>query len=131
MTHKATCRCGQLSVQLHHDRPNSSICHCHDCQRRTGSVFGVQIRVKQEDITIEGDAKTWMREGEEGHQITFSFCPTCGATVYWMHEALEGSVIIAVGAFADATCPAPTFSVYEARQHPWVILPESVTTHWD
>jgi hypothetical protein len=40
-------------------------------------------------------------------------------------------LVIAVGAFADPTVPPPVFSIYEARMHPWVQLPDSISTHWD
>jgi hypothetical protein len=51
--------------------------------------------------------------------------------VYWELDGLPGFVIVAVGAFADPSFPAPTFSVYEARMPAWVRLPESVVEHWD
>ena len=31
-----------------------------------------------------------------------------------------------VGAFAEPGFPAPAFSVYEERMHPWVVMPDSV-----
>ena len=36
-------------------------------------------------------------------------------------------VVPLLGAFADAEFPAPAFSVYERRKHPWVSLP----THFE
>ena len=128
-THTATCCCGQLRATVEGPLPSASVCHCRQCQRRTGSVFGVQARFPKERVSIEGRSTAFVRWGEG--EVTLYFCPTCGSTVYWRLDGLPDSVIIAVGAFANADFPAPTFSVYEARQHPWVQLPDSVTTHWD
>jgi hypothetical protein len=35
-------------------------------------------------------------------------------------------VAVALGAFADKTFPAPRISVYEARMHSWVGLPDGI-----
>jgi hypothetical protein len=102
------------------------MCHCLACQKRTGSAFGVQARWPAERVRVEGRASEWVRIGDEGSTITFRFCPTCGATVYYDLDAMPGVLAVAVGAFADPTFPAPTFSVYEARKHPWVTLPDGV-----
>ncbi len=130
MTHTASCQCQQLQVTVEGDLPATSICHCFACQQRTGSVFGVQIRVAAERVQMTGRFTEYTRTGDAGGLITFRFCPTCGATVCWTIDTLPG-VVIAAGGFADPKLPAPTFSVYRARKHPWVTIPDSVTTDWD
>ena len=103
-----------------------SVCHCLACQRRTGSPFAQQARWPNERITIEGTATTFTRTGDDGGTLTFHFCPTCGATVHYEIDEMPGVTAIPVGAFAEPCFPAPTFSVYEARKHAWVTLPDSV-----
>jgi hypothetical protein len=47
-----------------------------------------------------------------------------------VHYALSGHedvIAIPVGAFADPSFPAPSFSVYEERKHAWVHIPGEVT----
>jgi len=46
--------------------------------------------------------------------------------VYYTSEALEGSVVVPVGAFADPKFPSPTISVYEERMHSWVSMPSDI-----
>jgi hypothetical protein len=123
----ASCSCGQLTLTTSADPLRVSICHCLACQRRTGSVFGAQARFKLASVTISGESRQYLRVGDEGSEITFSFCPQCGATVYYAIKGYdEESVAVPVGAFADPSFPAPTFSVYEERMHPWVTLPPGV-----
>jgi hypothetical protein len=38
-------------------------------------------------------------------------------------DGREDSIAIPVGAFAESSFPAPTFSVYEDRMHSWITLP--------
>ena len=60
-----------------------SICHCLDCQKRTGSAFGYQARFPADQVTVEGEMKEFERLGDSGQTVTFRFCPLCGSTVYW------------------------------------------------
>jgi hypothetical protein len=41
MARTAHCCCGALRVEASADPDTVSACHCGECQRRTGSVFGV------------------------------------------------------------------------------------------
>lgn len=96
------------------------MCHCLECQKRTGAPFGTQARFPRASVTIAGNAAHWTRAGESGGLCTFGFCATCGSTVYWEPHGMPDFVSVAVGAFADPNFPAPTVSVYENRMHPWV-----------
>lgn len=122
----ASCSCGQLSLTTAADPVRVSICHCLACQRRTGSVFGAQARFPRDAVAIRGASKQYVRTGDSGGRATFHFCPECGATVYYLIAGREDTVAVPVGAFADPAFPAPTFSVYEARMHRWVRLPDGV-----
>ena len=123
---KASCSCGQLSVTVAEDPIRVSVCHCHACQRRTGSVFGAQARFSKEAVLINGQGVDYVRTGDEGRKSKFTFCPACGATVFYVMEGYEQHVAIPVGAFADSAFPAPSFSVYEERMHSWVTMPKDI-----
>ena len=130
-TRRASCCCGQLTVDCAGEPIRVSMCHCLACQQRTGSAFGVQARFRQEQLVIAGRAAEYVRIGDEGGRGRLRFCPDCGSTVYWDHAGGEGFVAVAVGAFADPGFPPPTVSVYAVRRHPWVSLPSSVVESWD
>ena len=100
-----------------------SVCHCLDCQRRTGGPFGMQARYGRDQvIAIAGERRQFTRPADSGNSVTFSFCPHCGSTVFWELSAFPGVFAIAVGAFADPQFPAPLVSIYERRRHHWVDL---------
>jgi hypothetical protein len=123
---RASCSCGQLSVVCEGEPIRVSVCHCLACQQRTGSVFAAQARWPSDRVRIEGRATEWVRIGDAGGKATFRFCPTCGATVYFEIEAMPGFIGVPVGGFADPDFPPPVFSVYEARKHAWVRIPENI-----
>jgi hypothetical protein len=72
---------------------------------------------------VFGNATEYVRTGDQGAKFSFKFCPICGTTVFHTEDGQNGSVSVAVGAFADPSFPAPQVSVYDCRRHPWVQLP--------
>lgn len=122
----ARCSCGQLTLRTAEEPLRISICHCHACQRRTGSVFGVQARFRAQAVEIHGRSSRYMRPGESGGRLRFYFCPACGATVYYELDGLDDIVAVPIGAFADPAFPVPNISVYEECMHDWVTLPDGI-----
>lgn len=127
----ATCRCGQLRATCSGEPVRVSVCHCLECQKRSGSAFAVQARWPDECATLTGEYNEWTRAGDSGALATFRFCPRCGATVAYVSEGMPGLTAIPVGAFADPDFPPPTYSVYEERKHAWVALIGGGIEHWD
>jgi hypothetical protein len=122
-TRTASCRCGQLTATATGEPVRVSVCHCLNCQKRSGSSFAAQARWPADQVTVEGQSKTWSHTGESGNCATFSFCPECGSTVYYIVTGDLGDLIaIAIGAFADPDFPPPHYSVYEGRKHKWVAV---------
>ena len=122
-TRRAACSCGQLHLAVEGEPSRIWICHCLECQRRTGAVIGNLARFRREQITFNGTATAWKRTGESGNTLTCYFCPTCGSTIYFENETFPGIVAVAIGNFADPNFPTPIVSVWEETRHSWVSLP--------
>lgn len=125
----ATCSCGQLRVTCEGEPVRVSMCHCLECQKRTGSTYGVQARWPASQAAVAGRSSRFVRTGDEGNVATFHFCPDCGSTVYYQFDAIPDIVAVAVGNFADPSFPPPKFSVYEVRKHAWVGVPPDAERH--
>lgn len=122
-TRSASCSCGALTAQVSGEPLRISVCHCLNCQRRSGSVFAAQARFARDQVVISGTSTGFALTGDEGSRAHFHFCPVCGATVYFQTEGAEDTIAIPIGVFADPLFPAPTVSVYEERMHAWVVPP--------
>jgi hypothetical protein len=59
-TRRAACSCGQLRLTIEGEPSRVSMCHCLECQRRTGAVISNQARFRREQITFAGG---WLRRG--------------------------------------------------------------------
>ena len=77
-TRRAACSCGQLHLTIEGEPSRISMCHCLECQRRTGAAISNQARFRREQVTFTGKSTAWMRTAESGNALTFHFCPTCG-----------------------------------------------------
>jgi hypothetical protein len=123
MERVAQCQCSQLRAIASGDPDFVNTCHCIECQRRTGAVFGTGTYYKKPNLRIEGPSRVYTRDGQEGRKVRNNFCPNCGTSVYWEADLRADYYGIAIGAFAGPGFPAPTASVWEQSMHPWAATP--------
>ena len=126
----ATCQCGQLTAEIAEDaQPATVVCHCRDCQKRSGSPFGIMAYYPAEFVAIAGEAVRYERATDTGNTYTTGFCPTCGSTLFGIASKMPEIIGITVGTITNPHFPAPLRSVYEQSRHEWIILPECVARH--
>ena len=51
-TRRAACSCGQLHLTIEGEPLRISMCHCLECQRRTGAVISNQARFGRDQVTF-------------------------------------------------------------------------------
>lgn len=124
----ASCSCGQLRIEVQGEPVGVGVCHCLECQRRTGSVFAA-LAAFSAPYEVSGTATEYVRAGDQGARFRFRFCPVCGTNLFHTEEGHEESVSVAVGAFADPGFTPPQDSVYDCRRHAWVQLPPETRVH--
>lgn len=125
VTRIAQCCCGSLKAEADGEPEVVSLCHCTECQRRTGAPFGIGAYYEASRVRLSGPSSLYERE-VEGRKLAFHFCPKCGSTVYWQTANHPGRYGIAVGAFADPHFPPPARSVFERSRHDWVEIPDHI-----
>jgi hypothetical protein len=102
------------------------MCHCLDCQRRTGSVFSIAAFFDREQVDVLGASRSYERPSSSGFPVKFQFCEGCGSNVFWLPARLPNLVGVAVGAFAEPGFPQPDQSVWGKDRHEWVRLPNEM-----
>ena len=93
----------------------ANICHCTNCQKRTGSSFGISTYFKEEQVQLNDAPRKVYRfqSDESGRFGDMEFCPNCGSTVTWTAEFFAGARGIAGGSFDD-----PNW--FDIHHHGWV-----------
>jgi hypothetical protein len=125
MTRVARCSCGSLRIEAEGEPTAVAVCHCIECQRRSGSVLSVGAHFPKQRVRVSGASKVYVRPTESGRFFRQHFCPECGTSVYWEGDMIPDAISIFVGCFGDPSFPVPTRSVWEQTRHAWVtIAPE-------
>ena len=123
---EATCQCGNLTARIDDSaEPMVIACHCLDCQKRTGSPFGMIAYYETGQVGIAGEASEFTRPCDSGNTFTTGFCPSCGSTVFARASRYRGITGVTVGTIADPAFPTPLRSVYEQSKHRWLAMPEA------
>ena len=130
MAREASCHCGLFVVRCEGEPAKVSLCHCFDCQRRTGTLFSVAAFFPKSQFTvIQGQSQTYRRPSASGFDVAFNFCIECGSNLWWEAARLPSLIGVAAGAFADPTFPAPEQAVWSEHQHAWLSLPKEIVSH--
>ena len=129
---KANCSCGQLTVRVVGEPSMVGACSCIECQRRTGSVFGVQSFFKNEQIVEKlGKSKSFTRTSDNGFDARTYSCPECGSTVFAKPSSMSHLTAVSVGCFGDPNFPEPQLAAWSATNHHWVQYPEKCNKSGD
>jgi hypothetical protein len=125
--HEGGCLCRAVRYRVKNPPVRTSVCHCRNCQLRTGSAFGIGAYFNQADVEIRGDLNTYeYRSDESGRWLRTQFCARCGTTVTWTAEVFPGIRAIAGGSFDDPGWLKLDRHVWTRSRHNWFVFPPGV-----
>src|SRR3546814_13145485 len=105
MERTASCHCGNLVLTCTGDPAKVSLCHCFDCQRRTGSLFSVAAFFSRDCVELPPGAKAFKRPSASGRDVSFHFCPDFASSLWWAPARLAHLIGVAAVAFAAVGFP--------------------------
>jgi hypothetical protein len=133
MTREARCCCGACAIRVQGDPVINAVCHCENCQRRTGSAFGWSAYFRNENVTATiGTFRTYSIKGADAGAENSQervFCGSCGTTLFWRNKDFAGLTGIAGGCFTEKL-PEPMLSVGNETRCAWFVLPAGWKTEW-
>ena len=126
MTAEGGCRCGACRYELAlEELPRVYACHCHICQRASGSAFSLQALVPEDRLTVTGPIV--VHEITTGDRTSVQrFCGTCHSRVYNTNTRRPGLAVVRAGTLdrsEELVCVAHIFTAYRQR---WVAIPDDV-----
>ncbi len=126
MNFNGRCRCGACSYEIAIDAlPRVYACHCHVCQRWTGSAFSLQALVAEDRLAVSGPIVVQEIVTEDRTSVQ-RFCGTCHARIYNTNTRRPGIAVVRAGTLdrsEELDCVAHIFTAYRQR---WVVIPEDV-----
>jgi hypothetical protein len=127
MRRTARCCCEQSSIEVEGEPFLNVVCHCRNCQRRTGSAFGWSAYFHDSNVIgSSGPLQLYaMKNGQ-----TRWFCGACGTTVFWKAPGPFADYTgVAGGCFSEAPLADPTVSAQNETCFGWVSLPTAWSGH--
>jgi hypothetical protein len=77
------CQCGRIRYRLDGRILGLAVCHCKECQRQSGSAFGMSLAVANDTfVLMAGELKTFSVVCDSGRIKHCTFCPDCGTRIY-------------------------------------------------
>ena len=124
------CQCGGIRYRVSAEPVSVRLCHCTECQRQTGSAFGMAMIVRDDAFQLlSGTLKTWTRSSDSGRSVACSFCPDCGTRVIHRAELYRGYTNVRAGTLDDTSWLKPNVSIWMRSKQPWVQLPDGFQLH--
>lgn len=123
------CLCGKVRYSVNQTlRFQSYACHCSDCQRRTGSAFGIQQSVLSNDLTVEGELLRGEHVQPSGAVAGIYACKHCLTRIYTDNSLRPGIANLRAGTLDHSSSMIPAAHLWVQSKQPWVIIPDDAIT---
>jgi hypothetical protein len=108
------CLCGNVTYSAESGPLITAICHCHNCQRQTGSTYSLVVAVPRGSVTIDGSTLSTFDTVTEstGTPSHRQFCRNCGSPLLTLADAAPDLAFIKAGTLDENTDVAPTVEVH-------------------
>lgn len=116
-----SCYCGQVKFTAEVDAHLTSVCHCNDCQKLTGTAFRLSVPARSGTFCLSaGKPSIYVKVAESGSRRAQVFCPTCGSPLYTYDVEHPTVVGLRVGVLDERAQLAPTWQKWCSSSLPWV-----------
>ena len=123
------CQCGRVRYRVEGKSFGLAVCHCTECQRQSGSAFGMSLGIASGAFKLRSGAlKTFEVKCDSGRVKTCAFCPECGTRIY--HQIGNGMSLKA-GTLDDTSWLKPDAHYWTMRKQSWVVIPDGVAQFGD
>ena len=106
------CLCGRVSYKSHAKPTLILNCHCEDCRRSTGAVYGTNVMVAEDQVEIHGEVSTFNHKAKSGNIMTKRFCPHCGTLMFGNSSGRTNVVSIRAGTVNQTAIIKPVMNVF-------------------
>jgi hypothetical protein len=120
------CQCGSVRYVVTTEPIRLLACHCKECQRQSGSAFGMSMPVKKDSLMVTGLTKRFTRIADSGNEVTGVFCPACGVRIFHVLESAPDLVALKPGTLDETGWLRPSVFTWMRSAQGWVPVPDGV-----
>ena len=129
---EGSCQCGEVHYQIKGEPLVLYRCHCTECQKQSGSGFGMSMWVQNDDFEIlRGSLKHFQRIADSGGKMECFFCGICGVRIY--HKTLnkkQDYIVLKPGTLHNTQALLPTADIWLKSKQVWFVPPDE-TDHFE
>ncbi|QVM82900.1 GFA family protein [Novosphingobium decolorationis] len=120
------CDCGKVRYRLEAEPIVTKCCHCHACQRQTGSAFALNLVIETVHITLLGEAPEAVEmPTQSGHGQANFRCPHCRISLWsTFHQAGDKARFVRAGTLDNTHAVVPDLHIFTKAKQDWVVIPE-------
>ena len=122
-TRDGGCQCGRIRYRVEGEPLSLAVCHCRECQKQTGSAFGMSLAIRREAFRLtSGELATFSVVCDSGRVKRCTFCGHCGTRIH--HSTSDAAVSLKAGTLDDTSWLHPRAHYWTKRKQPWVVIPD-------
>ena len=121
------CFCGAVRYRLTSPPMFVNCCHCHDCQRQTGSAFVINAIIETARIEqLVGEPVPVRVPTDSGRPHDIYRCPKCQIALWSDYGGRPAIRFVRVGTLDEPAALTPGAYIFTRSKLPWVGLPKDV-----
>jgi hypothetical protein len=122
------CSCNHVSYKLLVQPMFVHCCHCHDCQRETGSAFALNALIESSNIKIvKGEIESSVVPSDSGEGQEIIRCKKCEFALWSYYGAAKDKIaFVRVGTLEQAVAIRPDIHIYTASKQSWLNLDSDI-----
>lgn len=121
------CNCGQVRYRVSRQPLTCYICHCHLCQKRTGSAFSLSLVVPASGVELIAGEPLRSERTLPGGGVNASLtCPACSSRL-WTRRDGGPTLNLRAGTLDDASDVRPVAQMWVSSAQAWAVAPDILT----
>lgn len=122
--HSGSCLCGVARFSVQGDFDRFYLCHCHYCQKDTGSAHAANLFSQSATLTWQSGEEAITTFTLPGTRHARSFCQHCGSA---MPTTLAGGILVVPAGCLDTDLTvAPTAHLFVDSKSAWESQTETI-----
>jgi len=115
------CNCGALRYRVTRPVLACYICHCHLCQKRSGSAFSMSVVLPADGLELtQGTALETQRRRPDGKVNHSLVCPDCHSRLITRREGAP-TLNLRAGTLDETAWLRPVAQFWTASAQPWAV----------
>jgi hypothetical protein len=123
------CNCGAIRYRVTRSFLTAYICHCHLCQKRTGSAFSFSVVLPASGLEwVAGQPLRTERLLADGGKNISWICPACYSRIYTQREG-GPTINLRAGTLDDTSNLRPVAQFWTSSAQPWALIADEVLSY--